>query len=276
MTGASSFVGAWFCHLAAERGHEVYGLRRHTPLRLPGVTEVVGDVTTARPPLGTDVVVHLAAKVMADDAAAQNRAMMDAVLAWGLPVVYGSSTVVHWPRASAYRTGRIEDERRLRASTAPWVVVRPCAPYGPRLPGHTPAHVESFHRLAALIRRSPVIPVIGDGRYRRQPVHVDDFNGAILGLLDRGVWGAAYDAGAPEPLTMRAVIATVAGVLGRTVHVLPVPSRLAALGARAIPGFRPELIADFATDDVVDSAPLAHASGLSPRAFGVGAACLRA
>ena len=37
--------------------------------------------------------------------------------------------------------------------------------------------------LAALCRFPGVIPVIGAGTYRRQPVHVDDFNGAIILLL---------------------------------------------------------------------------------------------
>lgn len=275
VTGASSFVGAWFCRHAADQGHAVFGLRRHTPLHIRGVTEVVGDVRTSRPPPGTDVVVHLAAKVMADDARAQNRAMMDAVLEWGLPVVYASSTVVHWPAASAYREARIEDEARLAASPRPWLVVRPCAPYGPPLPGHTPAHTESFHRLARLVSTTPLVPIIGDGRYRRQPVHVEDFNHAILALLERNVWRTAFDAGASAPLTMRELLVTLAAALGRSLHVLPVPARLAALGARAIPGLRPELIANFATDDVVDPRPLQIASGVPPRSFSSGAACLR-
>lgn len=272
VTGASSFVGAHFCRLAAAAGHEVVGLWRRTPLRLPGVEALQGDVTAVAPPAGTDVVVHLAAKVMADDARAQNRAMMDAVLRWGRPVVYGSSTVVHWPAASAYADARLEDEARLRASPLPWLVVRPCAPYGPRLAAHTPAHRESFHQLAGWVDRFPVIPVVGDGRYRRQPVHVDDFNGAILGLLARGAWGRAFDAGAPLPLPMREVIHTLAAARGRRVRVVGIPVGLATRAAAFVPGFRPEIVATFATDDVVDAGPLAAASGVEPRPFAAGAA----
>ena len=39
VTGASSFVGAWFC-LAAQRRHEVIGLAHETSLSLPGVRTV--------------------------------------------------------------------------------------------------------------------------------------------------------------------------------------------------------------------------------------------
>lgn len=267
VTGASSFVGAWFCRTAAAAGHEVTGLWRRTPLALPGVEAVRGDVVEVGPPAGTDVVVHLAAKVMADDARAQNRRMLDAVLGWRRPVVYASSTVVHWPVCLPYADSRIEDEARVTGSGLPWLVVRPCAPYGPRLRGHTPAHRESFHQLAGWVRRWPVIPVVGDGRYRRQPVHVEDFARATLGLLERGAWGRAYDAGGPEPLTLREIIGALAESAGRRVRVVGVPLPLAARAAAWIPGMRPEFVATFATDDVVDPRPLVAASGVSPRPF---------
>lgn len=267
VTGASSFVGAHFCRLAAARGHRVVGLWRNTRLDLPGVESLRGEIAGTRPPPGTDVVVHLAAKVMADDARAQNRAMMDVVLGWSLPVVYGSSTVVNWPVVLAYADARIEDEARVRAASVPWLVLRPCAPYGPRLTRHAPAHRESFHQLAGWVDRWPMIPVVGDGRYRRQPVHVDDFNGAILGLIARDHWNSSLDAGGPEPLSMREIVRSLAGVRGRRPCVVPVPLRAAVQASRVLPGMRPDLVATFATDDVVDPQPLRVASGVEPRPF---------
>src|SRR4051794_13311496 len=90
VTGASSFVGAHFCTLAAARGHYVVGLWNRTPLLIDGITSVPGDVTACLP-AKVDVVVPLATKVMAADPREQNRRMLDAVLGWGLPVVYASS-----------------------------------------------------------------------------------------------------------------------------------------------------------------------------------------
>ncbi len=253
------------------------GLWRNTPLALAGVEAVHGDVADIADP-EADVVVHLAAKVMADDAPAQNRAMLDHVLAWRRPLVYASSTVVNWPTNVAYARSRREDEARVQASDVPWVIVRPCAPYGPKVTGHNPAHKESFHTLVEWVRKLPAVPVIGNARYRRQPVHVDDFNGAILGLIarfeDHGaspVWNRAYDAGGPDALTMREVIQTLGDHAGRLwTPLLRIPTRAAWLAAHAIPSMRPELIATFAMDDAVDPAPLARASGVSPRTFEVG------
>jgi NADH dehydrogenase len=261
VTGASSFVGAHFCSLAIARGHEVVGLWRNTATRIRGLTAVQGDCASARPPDGCDAVVHLATKVMASDAREQNRRMLDGVLSWGLPVVYASSTVVHWPRKNAYALSRVEDEDRVRKHRPGWLIMRPCAPYGPRHPEHTPQHKESFHTLARMCHRLPAVPMMGDGNYRRQPVHVDDFNGAILALLGRGAWGGAFDAGGPTAMTMREIVRALGGK-----RVISVPLRvLRRVGPLA--GLSEDVVSTFDTDDVVDPRPLADASGVAPRAF---------
>lgn len=268
VTGASSFVGSWFCTLAYKQGHEVYGVWRNTPLRVAGAQHVRGDVAAIKPPAGIDVVVHLATKVMADDARAQNTRMMDAILGWKLPLVYCSSTVVHWPRQNEYARSRLEDEARVRASGLPWLIVRPCAPYGPVQPQHRPAHKESFHTLARLCRFPGFIPVIGDGSYRRQPVHVDDFNGAILALLAKKRWNAAFDAGGPNPIPYTDLVRALGG---RPLHL---PRKAVELAGR-VAGFHPDVLATFDTDDVVDPGPLREASGLRPRPFTDGVRDLR-
>lgn len=262
VTGASSFVGAWFCTAAVAAGHEVWGTWRKTPLRVPGVRHLVGDLPTLRPP-EVDVVVHLATKVMADDAHAQNTRMMSAVLGWGHPVVYASSTVVHWERENAYQRSRREDEARLRARGLPWIIVRPCAPYGPLHPQHRPAHKESFHTLVRLCRFPGFVPVLGDGQYRRQPVHVGDFSAAILGLVAKKRWGGAYDAGGPTPMPFVEVVRTLGG------RPLFLPRGLVKAGGR-LAGFHEDVLATFDSDDVVDAGPLAEASGVQPRPFSEG------
>jgi nucleoside-diphosphate-sugar epimerase len=265
VTGASSFVGAHFSSLASREGFVVHGLHRNTPLQLRGVVPVRGEVSTVRPSPGTEVVIHLATKVMANDAREQNRRMLDAVLSWGLPVVYASSTVVHWPRQNVYAQSRVEDEARVRQSGLPFLIVRPCAPYGPRHREHQPAHKESFHTLARMCRKLPAVPVMGNGDYRRQPVHVDDFNGAILRLIQAAAWGGEYDAGGPEPLSLREIIRQLGGK-----RVLPIPRPVLRV-AGPIAGLHSDVLSTFDTDDVVDPRALAAASGLTPRAFDPGA-----
>ena len=281
VTGGSSFVGAHFCRRAA-RKHEVLALHHQTPLALNGVTPVRCDLRHPAAAhrlqqLGADALVHLACKAIGRPEVLQsvNRRMMDVVLAQGLPVVYASSTVVHWPTATTYGACRLEDERRLAESGLPHGVVRPAAPYGPRLREHVTGHTESFHTLADLVRRSPVVPVMGDGSVKRQPLHVHDLCDAMLALLDGPLPGRAFDAGGSEVLTMDEVIAVIARALHRRVRVLHLPRGLFLRLARLQADLDEELLGAFDTDDVVDTEPLALATGLQPRSFERGVVDLR-
>ncbi|HJN74924.1 MAG TPA: NAD(P)-dependent oxidoreductase [Myxococcota bacterium] len=285
VTGGSSFVGAWFCHLAS-RDHEVVAVYNRTPVRVPGAESLhcdlgaTGAVEQLRE-VGADAVVHLACKVKGTgdgrrqtEASRLNRAMMDAVLGLELPCVYASSTCVHWPRESGYKRCRVTDELRLRDSGVPFAILRPCAPYGPRLSWHQPSHKESFHTLSELVERSPLVPVIGDGRYRRQPVHVDDFNGSILRLLEKGLPGAAFDSGGAEALTFDELVRVIARAAGKRRRPLHIPKPAIIAASRFSPDFEPELLDTADTDDVADPRPLAEATGLWPRSFRAGVDCL--
>jgi nucleoside-diphosphate-sugar epimerase len=282
VTGASSFVGAHCARLAAAQGFEVFGLHRNTPLSLPGVESVradLGDLGSLPQleALNLDGVVHLACKVKRPTTAGAasvtelNARMLQTLLRLGRPVVYASSTVVHWERPTEYGRCRQAEEAQLAASGLRWAVVRPCAPYGPRLAAHQPTHKESFHTLADFVKRLRIVPVPGTGRARRQPVHVDDFNGAILALLSAGLPNLAFDSGGAQALTVNALVDTLARVRGKRIKKVHIPAGAIALPARFSRDFEPELLAAFDTDDVADPGPLQAQTGLEPRRFEEGA-----
>lgn len=285
VTGASSFVGAHFCAIAATR-HELIGLTQKSRLAIPGVTTLALDLgdPACLPQLRAlraDAVVHLACKVMGTGgadapsaASALNRRMMDQILALELPVLYASSTCVHWPKDTGYARGRREDERRLALSGLPFDVVRPCAPYGPHLPTHRPRHKESFHSLAAMVRHWPVVPILGDGRALRQPIHVQDLAEMALRLVERGLTNRAYDAGGPEALSLREIVGILGAQMGRRPRLLPVPVRLVAQLARLNPHMEPALLLAGACDDRADPEALIAATGVQPRTLREGAADL--
>jgi nucleoside-diphosphate-sugar epimerase len=275
ITGGSSFVGAWTC-LRAARAHTVFALHHGTPLALPGLSPIRADLRRARDvrrlaDLGADAVLHLAAKVKGPGAPDTNRSMMDAVLSLGLPTVYLSTTVVHWEQPTPYGRSRREDEARLVASGLPHAILRPSAPYGPRLIGHQPGHTESFHTLGDFVRRG-VVPIIGDGRYRRQPVHVDDLADAALSLLSRGLAGQALDIGGGDALRFVDLVDVLAESWGRGVLKVRLPKRLFVWAAARSRDFDPALIDAVDADEVVDNAPLVAATGVHPRPFARGAA----
>jgi len=282
VTGASSFVGAHIARLAA-RDHTVLALHHSTPLRLNGVTPVRLDLRRRRTvvaldALAPDAVIHVACRIRvagagdpAEAAVLENRAMMDSVLALGRPVIYASSTVVHWHQDTPYARGRLDDEQRLVESRLPYAILRPSAPYGPRLVNHAPQHKESFHTLADLVRRSPLVPVIGDGQYRRQPVHVDDFAGAALALLERGPLPCGgWDAGGADALTFDEIVDTIARAAHRQVRKLHLPKALFISMARFSKDFDASLLAAIDEDELAPPGPLAEVTGFSPRRFADG------
>ena len=284
VTGGSSFVGAHFCKAAA-RTHDVIAVYNTNQLRMNGVTPLHSDLRRPRDlprlrEVEADAVVHIACKIKArglakdldpaEVAADTNRRMMDVVLELGRPVVYASSTVVHWNQDTPYARARRDDERRLRESGLPYVILRPSAPYGPRLADHRPRHKESFHTLVDLVRRAPVVPVIGDGQYRRQPLHVADLSAAILAFLEQGLPDAAYDIGGAEPLTFDEVIDTIGGALRKEVRKLHLPKSIFVQLARLSPDFDPSLIAAMDEDEVADPSALTAACGVAPRPFAEG------
>lgn len=288
VTGGSSFLGAHFCRLAAKR-HTVFAVHHTTPLRINGVSSVRADLCIPRQHqmlrrLDVDAVVHLACKIKGGRAQGMtsgeaawrtNRALMDAVLALGCPILYASSTVVHWSQETPYGQSRKEDEARVQGSGQSWAVMRPSAPYARRFALHQPGHKESFHTLMDLVRSAPVVPVIGSGTYRRQPVHIADFSEAALRLLEMGLPNRAFDVGGGQALAFNEIIDIIGQAMGRKhVRKLHVPKTVFTQLARFAKDFDPDLIAAIDADECADPTALSDVTGVVFRGFAQGVADL--
>jgi nucleoside-diphosphate-sugar epimerase len=132
---------------------------------------------------------------------------------------------------------------------------------------------DNVQRLAALMRRLPVLPLPGGGRSLVQPVHQDDVTAALLAALERveSLSGTLVIAG-PEAMAYRdfcAAVARAAGLSPRPVLPLPSPLLMAlAPFTRALP-FLPRIGADeirrLTEDKAFDIAPARAALGFAPR-----------
>ena len=282
VTGASSFLGA---HLITElrARFQIVALNHHTPLSVRGVKVMKIDLTREDhrkrlQRIDADAVIHLAAVIKgkgsnpSEDALRINTEMMSAVLSLGIPVLYASSTVVHWDSDLPYVRSRLADEAALAACPLPYVVLRPSAPYGPRLIGHSPGHQESFHTLIRWIRRG-IVPMIGDGSYRRQPIHVADFANAVALLLERdpATWsGQIFDIGGPRPLQFREIIERIAQIEQQKARFLRLPKGLMMKVATFLPDFDAGLLGAVDNDEVADPSKLIEETGLQLRTFDQG------
>ena len=79
-----------------------------------------------------------------------------------------------------------------------------------------------INNIAWALRRLPVFGVFGDGRYRLQPIHVDDL--AALAVREgQNRQNVVIDAIGPETFTYRELVATIGRLIGKRRPVISVP-----------------------------------------------------
>jgi uncharacterized protein YbjT (DUF2867 family) len=118
---------------------------------------------------------------------------------------------------------RLEDD--VRASGLSWVIVRPTLTYGP---GDI-----LVNNLSWVLRRFPAFAIPGNGRYRLQPVHVDDVAAIAVGAApDDEI--RTLDAAGPETLAFDDFVGLLADAVGSRALRVHVPPRLSRLGSQVI------------------------------------------
>jgi uncharacterized protein YbjT (DUF2867 family) len=92
-----------------------------------------------------------------------------------------------------------------------------------------------FGRFANMIRSSPVLPLIGGGTTKFQPVFVDDMTAGLLELLERSdTAGKTYEFGGPQVYSFKALLELLLSVLNRQRLLIPIPFALAEMQAGLI------------------------------------------
>jgi len=122
-------------------------------------------------------------------------------------------------RARYHRT-KWEAEEAVRRSGLQWTIFRPSVIYGLG---------DGFvTMLARMMRRLPVVPVIGDGKYQLQPVAVEQVAEAFSRALEReATVGQTYEVGGPRPYPFTEILDLIGAALGkRTVRKVYQPIRV--------------------------------------------------
>ena len=129
--------------------------------------------------------------------------------------------------ASAYARTKAQGEAAARAAFPGATVLRPSIVFG-REDGF-------FNRFARMAQLSPILPLIGGGRTRFQPVYVGDVASAVVAALgEAGHAGKTFELGGPSVYTFRELMEFMLRTVGRRRALVNVPFRLAALQARAL------------------------------------------
>jgi uncharacterized protein YbjT (DUF2867 family) len=115
-----------------------------------------------------------------------------------------------------------EGQARVREGFPGAIIVRPSLLFGP--------DDDFFNKFAWLARMLPVLPLIGGGHTRFQPVFVGDVAQAIARLIDDpAAAGKDYEFGGPEILTFKQLLQLILKETHRKRLLLPIPFFIARI-----------------------------------------------
>ncbi len=278
VTGGSGFLGGHVLALLDRRGHEVTALARSTraarQLEDLGAVAIAGDlgdpasVDAAFSASEADVLINLASLGFGHAGtivAAAEEAGLDRA-------VFVSTAAVFTKLNAASKAVRLAAEEAVRSSNLRWTIVRPTMIYGT-------SGDRNMWRLLRLLRRTPLVPMPGDGRSLQQPVHVVDLASAIVSAAERDeATGRSYNLAGPEALTFRRVIDQAGAAVGRSPVLVPLPasalSKILGLAEQAgahLP-LKAEQIERLTEDKSYDISNAGNDLGFAPRTFASGIA----
>jgi uncharacterized protein YbjT (DUF2867 family) len=198
--------------------------------------------------------------------AAGARAVAKAASAAGARMVHVSAIGADENSLSRYARSKAAGEKAVLAAVPSATIMRPSIMFGPE---------DQFtNRFAALARMSPMLPLVGGGVTRLQPVYVGDVATAVADAVDgKTKAGATYEHGGPEVLTMREIMGIILATIERRRMLVSLPFGLAkfqALFLQFAPGplkLTPDQVALLRVDNVVSDA--AKAAGLTLEGLGI-------
>ena len=281
--GGSGFVGRYLVRRLAKAGARVRVVVRDPaggsflkPLGDPGQIDlrrgsVLDEASVSEAVAGADVVVNLVgilyesgrqtfAAVHAEGA----RRVAEAAKAAGVRRLVQVSAIGASSRSPAlYARTKAAGEAAVGKAFPGATIVRPSIVFGPE--------DDFFNRFAGLARLTPVLPLIGGGRTRFQPVHAGDVAEAIARILGNPqTAGKTYELGGPHVYTFREMLELILRETGRKRLLVPLPLWVATLQAAVLellpkPLLTRDQVRMLARDNVVGAEALGLADlGITP------------
>ncbi len=283
--GASGLIGRHTVGALARAGYRIRACTRHPNLAhyLPPMGTVgqilvtKADVTdkdaVAAAVRGASTVVNLAGiltqsghqnftAIHADAAETIARAAQAA----GARFIHVSAIGANEDSQSRYASSKGEGERRVRAACPTATILRPSLAFGPE--------DNFFNKFAGLARMLPLLPLIGGGHTKFQPVFAGDIADAIVKCADDvSTRGKTYELGGPGVYTFKELMQFMLRETGRSRLLVPVPFALATLKSyflAVLPGklLTPDQVRMLKYDTVVSPGALGFGDlGIQPDAL---------
>lgn len=234
--GGSGFVGRHIVGALARRGYRIRVAVRRPDLAghlqpLGGVGQIHAVQTNLRNPesvaravQGATVVINLVGILFAN-----GKQTFDAVHTQGAGNIAraakeaGAEKLLHVSAVGAdkaskskYARSKALGEEQVLAAFPDAVILRPSVIFGPE--------DDFFNRFAALTRMTPVLPLIGGGLTRMQPVFVGDVADAAVAVIEGSAKsGTVYELGGPQIWTLTDIMKAAARYSRRKRAFVSVP-----------------------------------------------------
>lgn len=239
--GGSGFVGrnvvrelarrGWRVRVAVRRPHLAQFLR---PMGAVGQIQLKQCNVRYRPSvedalIGADAVINLVGLLFQNGRQEFNsvQAMGSATIA-KLAADAGVTTFVQLSAIGAdsaseslYARSKGEGERAVCDAIPTATILRPSIVFG--------AEDSFFNKFATMASFSPMLPIIGGGQSKFQPVYVDDLADAICAALERPeAAGKTYEIGGPRSYSFRELMELMLSETGQRRFLVPIPFLVAS------------------------------------------------
>jgi len=259
LIGGTGYVGDRMRYVLRDRGHTVRLLMRSNDgnrFEREGFSTAQGNVSDGDSLVnamhGIDVVVNLVAVIKEKGDATFERInyqgsvnVVDAAGTSGVGRLIqmsalGADNLPEYP----YHYTKWRAENYVKDSGLSWTIFRPSIVFGPG------DKVQFVSQLADIVKQAPLIPVVGDGMSRFQPVHLDDVSAAFARAVeDDNTIGKTYDLGGAQVLTYEDILDECASALGKQKRKVHVPVAL-MMPAAAVMGMLPFIDPPVTTDQL--------------------------
>ncbi len=245
ITGGTGFVGTAMVNKLLEKGHSLKLLSKSQVIAEPKKEEkkeiFIGDVTDPKSFYGKmdgcDAVIHLVG-IFRDFPSqgitfeklhfeATKNIVEETKKAGIKRYLHMSAIGVSADSKSEYKQTKYKAEIYVKNSGLTYTIFKPSVIVG--------KNDKSINMFADMIRNSPVFPIIGDGKYRFQPVALENVIDGFVNSLEMPIsYNKAYNIGGPIQYTYNELIDTIAAVMNKKPVKMHIPKEIFYLSAHLL------------------------------------------
>ncbi|MFB4167258.1 SDR family oxidoreductase [Virgibacillus sp. JSM 102003] len=224
LTGATGFLGEFVLEELVNRGHEVTCFVRKTSnlekIKRENVNYVYGELddykSICEALKGKETLINIASLGFGHAPSIINACEEIGVKR----SIFVSTTGIFTKLNPDSKGVRLEAEKLIKESNLDYTIIRPTMIYGT-------SKDRNMWRLVKVLKKVPVLPILGSGSYLQQPVYVKDLATAIVSAYEKPVSiKKVYNISGAKALTYNEVVDITGETLGKKVLRLHIPMKL--------------------------------------------------